>query len=208
MIMPIIVKHAGTDSEEPTQREHPSSPAQSLRPRSEAIIYDKSGVLAIKKPGYLLMPGGGIPDGETPEASVVREALEEADAIIKNVDKLDVIETVYDLDNIISEGWDGERTHFFTAIYGGSGRMNHPDREGFKFIPYDEAIDFLQELIDDPKQSWAKANNIVRQTAIIKARDLVSDPAILAFKKYAGYLRECRNSRKRPYTIDYIRRYS
>lgn len=213
--IPVIIKMAlykvsGTDAEEPQRIDHKSSPSQQLRPRSEIIIYNKDGILGIRKNGYLLMPGGGIPDGETPENSAVREALEEADAIVKNMDKRDVIETIFDPDNIISPGWDGERTHFFTALYGGEAKMNHPDKEAFKFIPFDEAIAFLDDLISDPEQSWARQNNVARRTAIMAAGDAVTNPEALNFKKYADYLQNKRDARKkrRPYMGDYIRRYS
>ena len=207
---PEAVKTAGTDAEEPQRIDHESSPYQQMRPRSEIIIYNEDGILGIKKDDYLLMPGGGIPDGETPENSAVREALEEADAIVKNMEKYDVIESIFDPDNIISPGWDGERTHFFMALYGGEGRMNHPDKEAFKFIPFNEAIAFLNDLIKDPKQEWALQNNITRRAAIMKARAAASNPAALKFKKYAAFMRKYKHSRrkKRVYTDDYIRRYS
>lgn len=204
------VKTAGYDTEEPSRITHSHGPVQSLRPRAEVVIYSPDGILAIKKNGYLLMPGGGIADGETPESTVVRETMEEADAIVKNMEKLSVVDTVFDKDNIISEGWDGECTHFFTGLYGGEAKTNHPDKENYKFISYDDAIAFLKSLIGDPAQAWAKQNNTVRLGAIVSAKKKVKLPGALELKKLAEEGEKYRRikKKKRVYINDFIRRYS
>ena len=184
-----LTKSAGTDNEEPSQETHSHSPSDKLRPRAEVIIYDKRGVYGINKRTYLLFPGGGIADGETAEATVVREAIEEADAIVKNLEPLSVISTVFDKDNIISEGWDGEKTHFYLGLYGGPANTKHSDRESFHIIPYEHAIKMLQRLIDDPRQAWAKQNNTVRLDAVKKASKMAKDAHTFLLKKYAA-LRE------------------
>ncbi len=182
---PYLSKTAVDNSEEPSQLLHSHSPAQLLRPRSEVIVYSKDGILGIKKKTYLLLPGGGIADGETPEGSVIREAMEEASAILKNVEAVDVVSTTYDKDNIISEGWDGEKTHFFFALYGGDAKTSHPDNEKFRFIPFIECIGFLKDLLKDPTQQWASANNKTRLRYIMKAKEMATKPLSFILRKYA-----------------------
>lgn len=195
MSIPVILKRASNymqDPEEPSQTLHKYSPSDILRPRSEVIIYDKDGVLGIKKHDYILFPGGGIADGETPVGSVIREAMEEASAILKNIEEVDVVQTTYDKDNIISEGWDGETTHFFLALYGGDAKTNHPDKEDFKFIPFDECAAFIRTLLDDPKQMWAAENNRTRLRYVTQAKELVGNPITFILRKYAAEMREYR----------------
>lgn len=145
-----------------------------LRSRAEAIVYSKDGILAIKKDTYLLMPGGGIDDGETPEQAVCREALEEADRKLVNLQKHESIDTLHT--QPIMEGYDGERSTFFIAADGGEAGVKHEDKEDFAFIPFSEAKSFLRELIDNPQQAWAADNNRSRLAAVEKAETLKDEP--------------------------------
>ena len=174
--------------EEPIDLTHDSSPVQKLRPRSEVIIYNDKGILGIKKKDYLLLPGGGIAHGETPEGSAIRESLEEANAILKNLTKVRVVRSIYHWDNIISKGWDGEETHFFIALYGGDAKMTHPDRENFKLLSYDECISFLKDLMEDPRGAWAHENNGVREYYISALKNAVKDDShlLMHLRKYAS----------------------
>jgi 8-oxo-dGTP pyrophosphatase MutT (NUDIX family) len=131
-----------------------------FRIRSEVVIRCKDGgIVGIYKPDYILFPGGGIDKGENPEIAVAREAAEEADINIVNIKPHGRCTAVWSPDNILVDGFLGEITHFFTAVNGGPINMNHKDKEKFKVLDKDEVIGFLKELIEDPKQAWAKSNN-------------------------------------------------
>jgi len=132
-----------------------------LRERSEVICTNGKGVLAIKKPGYLLLPGGGLNDGESAEAAVVREAIEEADQVLDDLQSADSVRVAY-IGEGPSKGFDGELTHFYTATDGGKIGTEHPDREEFKWIPFDEALTFLTEMLVDDSAAWAFDNNLAR----------------------------------------------
>jgi HAD superfamily hydrolase (TIGR01662 family) len=143
--------------------------AAKLRTRSEVVIYDDKGILGIKKDGYLLMPGGGIDDGETPEGAVYREAVEEADRKLLNLASAGVVEAVWPKGKELVDGYDGERTHFFRALDGGELGTTHDDNEGFKRIGFAEAKKFLESLIDDDAQAWAREANARRLECIVAA---------------------------------------
>jgi len=140
-----------------------------LRARAEVICHDGQGVLAIKKDGYLLMPGGGIDEGEDDRAAVVREAIEEADQKLMDVTTDGVIDALYDPKHPIVPGFDGERTTFYSAVDGGKIGAKHKDNEPFKFIPFKEAIAFLADCIADPKNQWAIQANVKRMELIARA---------------------------------------
>lgn len=149
-----------------------SADSKKLRNRSEVLISDSEGVLAIKKSGYLLMPGGGIQEGEDAEKAVARETSEEAGRKLKALSKHStVIDVLFAPDNILSKGFDGESTTFFTALDGGDDDTQHKDREPFKFIPYDEAIQHLVDCMAKPEAAWALPNNATRLFLISKLRD-------------------------------------
>lgn len=167
-IVKFILKGAGVVNE-PTPEEHPSAPDKKLRPRAEVVIYNNEGVLAIKKDGYMLYPGGGIADGEKPDETAIREVMEEADRICHNLEKREVVSCVYDPAVMQFGEWDGEQTHFFIAMDGGESKMNHEDREDFAFIPFGEAREYLYQLISSEKQVWAIANNTTRLKLVMEA---------------------------------------
>jgi len=180
-----ICKTAG-EINEPTPEEHASAPEQKLRPRAEVIIYNKDGIWGIKKDGYLLLPGGGIPEGEKPQEAAVREALEEADRVCFNIEARDTASAIYDPDVFKFREWDGEKTYFFMAVDGGPGEMRHKDKEDFKVIPYDEALSYLNDLCNDKKQEWALNNNKRRIQIIKDARRNARIKDGLTPRKYAS----------------------
>jgi 8-oxo-dGTP pyrophosphatase MutT (NUDIX family) len=136
-----------------------------LRERAEVIVHKDGKILAIKKPGYLLMPGGGLNEDETAEQAVTREAIEEADQLLKGVRHADEVRVAY-IGEGPSKGFDGELTHFYTAQDGGKSGTTHADRESFEWIDADDALVYLTELLADPEQAWAFDNNIARIKAI------------------------------------------
>lgn len=181
----MLTKRAGIERE-PLPEEHPASPKQKLRSRAEVIIYNKDGVYAIKKDGYLLLPGGGIPEGQRPDEAAIVEALEEADRLCHNIEERGTVSTVYNKKYMKYKDWDGEVTHFFIALDGGSGGMNHIDREQFDVMPFNEAISYLEQLINDPKSEWAQHNNYTRATIIREAaKKATEDNSGLLPIKYA-----------------------
>lgn len=141
-----------------------------LRHRAEAIVTNDKGVLAIKKDGYLLLPGGGLNEGESAEEAVCREAIEEADRSLDDVTKVDSTKNLFDPSNILSKGFDGQETEFFTATASDKLGVEHEDNEDFEFIPFDEAIDHLLQCMSDEDNSWDLANNSVRLDQIVKAK--------------------------------------
>jgi len=136
-----------------------------LRERAEVIVHKDGKILAIKKPGYLLMPGGGLNEDETAEQAVTREAIEEADQLLKGVRHADEVRVAY-IGEGPSKGFDGELTHFYTAQDGGKSGTTHADRESFEWIDADDALAYLTECLLDPDQAWAFDNNIARIKAI------------------------------------------
>lgn len=141
-----------------------------LRHRAEAIVTNDKGVLAIKKDGYLLLPGGGLNEGESAEEAVCREAIEEADRSLIDPVKVDSTKNLFDPSNILSKGFEGQETEFFTATASDKLGSEHEDNEDFEFIPFDEAIEHLLQCMSDEDNSWDLANNSVRLDQIVKAK--------------------------------------
>ncbi len=150
---------------EPALAEHGSAPEHQLRSRAEVIVRDADGqIYAIDKGDYILFPGGGIDDGEHPEHTAVREVLEELGHNIVNLSQGPVVESIWPAGHPLTKDtpFKGERSHFFVALDAGEAGMPHADLEQFKTVHPQTLIDRLQELMDDPKNDWAKANNKAR----------------------------------------------
>lgn len=164
-----MFKEAVSKDNEPQAQEHDSAPVQKLRPRAEVVIVgpDKNSILAIDKGTYLLLPGGGVADGEAPIGAAIRETLEEASRSLLHVVPCETVESIWPDDFAgAAEGFDGERSYFFTAIDGGDAGVKHADNEKFDFIPVETILRRLDELIIDDEQQWAKRNNEARRDAI------------------------------------------
>lgn len=164
-----VVKMAG-EEREPHPEDHPSSPEQKLRPRAEVILYTEDGVWGIKNPKYLLLPGGGIPEGQRPDEAAIVEALEEADRLCHNLEERSIVSTIYDKKYMSYKDWDGEVTHFFIALDGGPGGMNHKDREKFTVIPFEDAMSYLSDMMNKSENEWAHENNQTRMRIIQEAQ--------------------------------------
>jgi 8-oxo-dGTP pyrophosphatase MutT (NUDIX family) len=56
----------------------PHSQSRTMRPCAYGLVRDTAGrVAVVRAPDGVFLPGGGLEPGETPEAAVIREALEE-----------------------------------------------------------------------------------------------------------------------------------
>lgn len=177
------------EQNEPEARDHPSAPSQHLRPRSEVVVFDRQGVWLIDKGDYLLFPGGGVDDGEQPLVAAAREVMEEADIHPLNLQARDTVEAVWPADSG-NDFWDaspfaGERSYFFIALHGGTTGFDHPDREDFERVGFKAARLRLRQLIKDPDQQWAVANNrqrlrLVNECARLARLKSTSEPVKLA----------------------------
>ena len=67
-----------------------------FRKNCEGYFFDNSGnVLAREMENFLALPGGGVDENEDIEKALIREALEEAGAIVKNLKKVAELKFVY-----------------------------------------------------------------------------------------------------------------
>jgi ADP-ribose pyrophosphatase YjhB (NUDIX family) len=171
-----LFKQGVSEENEPTPQKHPSVPAQQLRPRAEVIIGTLEGgspsFFAIDKGDYILFPGGGVSDGEDPRDAAVRETLEESSRNVAKLSPFEVTEAIWPPDFPgAADGFEGERTHFFTAIDVGDAGISHKDLEKFEKIPASTLLRRLDELITDGDQQWARKNNEIRSDAITELQD-------------------------------------
>lgn len=166
-------KHAG-EVREPKVDNHGSAPQDKMRPRAELILFNREGIYAIDKGDYLLLPGGGIDDGEQPRDAVIRETLEEANRQAVNVEPAGVVEAVWpkDSDNDFwnQSDFDGERTYFFTGVDGGDAGITHDDLENFQIMPFNQALSRLNDLVEQEGQEWASRNNQMRRALVAAAK--------------------------------------
>lgn len=171
-----VPKIAG-EEREPEVDNHVSAPVHKMRPRAEVVLFNNTGCYCIDKGDYILLPGGGIDDGEQPRDAAIRETIEESGRHPINVDAAGVVEAVWPKDSG-NEFWDssefdGERTYFFIGVDAGESGGTHPDMEDFKVIGFDRLIDKLNTLAEKPGQEWAKRNNLERVALVKRAKRLV-----------------------------------
>jgi 8-oxo-dGTP pyrophosphatase MutT (NUDIX family) len=93
-----------------------------MRQRAAILIADEARILLVhrKKAGveYYVLPGGGLEEGETPEAACVREAQEELGLTVTLGEKLCTLVN------------DGRLEHYFpAATFAGELRLGGPERE-------------------------------------------------------------------------------
>jgi histidinol phosphatase-like enzyme len=177
-----VVKAAEQDTDETPDSDQSNSDHPHLRSRSEVVIYSKDGIIGFRKPGYLLMPGGGIDDGEEPEFAAYRESIEEADRKLLHIKPMGVVEAIWPEDKKLVDGFDGERTYFFLALDGGSLGTEHADNEPFATIPFKEAKSFLRGCMSDQDNKWAEKPNQTRLQAIEEAEKAANNGFTTAVK--------------------------
>lgn len=147
---------------------------QTLRRRAEVIVTYGGTVLCRRKPGYLLLPGGGVDKGESPEQAAIRETLEEAGARLADMsDESDhpKIRSWPPKGHPISKGSDGIETYFFTAEWAGDWEGDHPDREDFGWLPLRDAVNYQAKCLGDPENEWAIGMNSLKLQLLAKAME-------------------------------------
>lgn len=137
------------------------------RKRAEVICSDGHSVLCIRKPGYLLLPGGGVDPGEEPLCAVVREALEESGIKLKNIKFVDTVVTDIPEDHPIGKGASSIETTLFVAESAGDWGGSHPDLEEFAFLPYTDVMNHHMKCMADPEMDWADKLNRVKLQAFV-----------------------------------------
>ena len=135
------------------------SGTKTYRRRAEVFLQGPEGILAILKPGYLLVPGGGLDVDESPADAAKRETLEEAGRRIRDLRPEGSIKSVPSGRHPIAKGADGVETFFFTAEDAGPWKGQHPDREDFGWVSIRDVLDHLAKCLVDPRQEWQQAMN-------------------------------------------------
>ena len=138
--------HFLTDPKVAAEAEHEGG----TRERAEVIIYQDGKVLCIRKPDHLLFPGGALDEGEVPLAAAVRETLEEASCLIRNVRLVGQVRCQPPAGHPMLKGARDTLTHLFLAEYGGDWDGAHEDNEDFGCLPLADAFRYLAKLAADP----------------------------------------------------------
>jgi|SRR3989344_2855940 len=131
-----------------------------FRKNTEGYFLDKNNnILAqVSKEGYLLFPGGGIEESETPEQGLIRETFEETGAMLEEpLKELGKLKIVWDSNWAKTgkqkkryEQYQGDEMYFFFGrIKEFKQQQDHEDAwQGEKFIPLQKAIKILEENRD------------------------------------------------------------
>ena len=141
--------------------------SMSTRKRAEVICTDGHNILCIRKPGYLLLPGGGVDEGEEPLSAAIRETLEESGIKLKNVKWVDCVTSNLPDGHPIGKGAGNIETSLFTAESAGDWGGSHPDLEEFAFLPIADAVNFHLKCMADIDNDWADKLNRVKLRAFV-----------------------------------------
>ena len=122
-----------------------------VRPSAYAVVPDERGMLAVlRTPLGWFLPGGGRDAGEEPEATVVREGVEEAGLrLAPGVVLGHATEWIHAEGD--AEGWE-KRSTFLAARVGGTATAVEPDHV-LEWIPAAEAA----LVLTPPTHRWAVA---------------------------------------------------
>ena len=114
------------------------------RAGSRAVIVREGQILLSHETvsGWWLVPGGGMEDGETPEACCVREVQEETGLIVRPVERFLTLYEYYEEYRYIS--------HYFICEVTGEGRMDLTDEEKRRgavpeWLPLQEAVELFSK---------------------------------------------------------------
>jgi len=141
-----------------------------LRKNCEGYFTKENKILA--KDGekyYIIFPGGGVEENETPEKGLLRETLEETGAIIKNnIRKIGILKIIWGKDWAKTEKqkeryqkYQGDEMHFFTGeikeFKQPKGDSENPKQtdiwEGEKLIQIEKAIEIIEKNKPFTKES-------------------------------------------------------
>jgi len=139
-----------------------------FRMNTEGYFLNKNrNILAqISDKGYVIFPGGGIDEGETPEESIIRETLEETGAVVvkplKLISKLKIVWGLNwaktDKQKDRYNKFRGDKMYFFCGrihYFKDNLEILEDTWKGEKLIPLDDAISLLEEgkpFSDDVKK--------------------------------------------------------
>lgn len=131
-----------------------------FRKNTEGYFIDKNNnILAqVSKAGYLLFPGGGVEEQETPEQGLIRETFEETGAVVeeplKVLGKLKIIWDKHwaktEKQKKRYEQYQGDEMYFFFGrIKEFKQQEDHEDTwQGEKLMPVQKAIGMLEKIKD------------------------------------------------------------
>ena len=109
------------------------------RAGSRAVVVRDGSILLSHEtiPGWWLIPGGGMEEGETPEACCIREVEEETGFIVKPLRQFLTLYEYYEEYRYIS--------HYFVCVITGTGQMRLTDaekRRGLEpqWLPLEDAV--------------------------------------------------------------------
>ena len=133
-----------------------------------AVIISEGSVLLTHETAsdLWMIPGGGMEDGETPEACVVRETEEETGLIVRPLRHFLTLNEYYEEYRYIS--------HYFTCTVVGNGRIHLTDAEkkrGLrpKWLPLKEAIDLFSRHADFAAENEEKRGIYLREYLALTA---------------------------------------
>ncbi len=127
-----------------------------FRKNTEGYFLDKNkNILAqVSKEGYLIFPGGGIEEQETPEQGLIRETFEETRAIVEEpLEALGKLKIIWDNNWAKTdkqkrryEHYQGDEMYFFFGrIKEFRQQDNHEDAwQGEKLMSLEKAIEILE----------------------------------------------------------------
>ena len=115
--------------------------------------------------GWWLVPGGGMEEGETPEACCIREAEEETGRIVKPLRQFLTLEEYYEEYRYIS--------HYFICEIAGAGRMRLTDAEMSRglepeWLPLREAVGIFARHQEYADVSEEKRGSYLREYTALR----------------------------------------
>ncbi len=131
-----------------------------FRKNTEGYFLDKNNnILAqVSKEGYLLFPGGGVEEQETPEQGLIRETFEETGAILEEpLEALGKLKIIWDNNWAKTdkqkkryEHYQGDEMYFFFGRIKEFKQQGEQEDawQGEKVMPLDKAIKMLEDSRD------------------------------------------------------------
>lgn len=143
------------------------------------IIDGKGNILALDSgKGYIIFPGGGIDENETPEEGMAREIFEETGAIVTNISKLAVLKIIWgqkwaktEKQKKRYELFQGDEMHFFKGFikeFKNNSFQEDDYWKGKKLMPIKEVI----EIIENSKP-FSKDEEKYRETQIKLLKEIL-----------------------------------